>query len=360
MSGLDPVELLREMLLLPSPSGEEAGLARALVARMEGSGFRAALDPAGNALGRRGGGPRLGVLLGHLDTVPGVIPVREAEGRLHGRGAVDAKGPLAAMVAAASAVEVPQGWTLLVVGAVEEEAPSSRGARQLAAELRPQWALVGEPSGWERITLGYRGRVRGRLRFDREQAHGAAPEPTAVEEAVEAWLLLRDQARSQRGPSEFYSLSARLQALNSGEDGLRQWAVAEVSWRLPPGWEPERLEDEVGRVLEGRRVELWGQEPPYLAPRNTPVVRALLAGIRAEGGRPGLSLKTGTSDMNVVGPSWNCPIAAYGPGDSSLDHTPHEHLEVAELRRATAVLRHALERLMQADERQGPSPRLVR
>ncbi|HSB81098.1 MAG TPA: acetyl-lysine deacetylase, partial [Candidatus Methylomirabilis sp.] len=50
----------------------------------------------------------------------------------------------------------------------------------------------------------------------------------------------------------------------------------------------------------------------------------------------------GTSDMNVVGPAWNCPILAYGPGDSSQDHTPHEHLDLAEYHRAISVLTRVL------------------
>ena len=46
--------------------------------------------------------------------------------------------------------------------------------------------------------------------------------------------------------------------------------------------------------------------------------------------------------MNVVGPAWNCPIVAYGPGDSRLDHTSNEHLDLAEYRQAIAILSRAL------------------
>ena len=42
--------------------------------------------------------------------------------------------------------------------------------------------------------------------------------------------------------------------------------------------------------------------------------------------------------MNIVGPIWKCPIVAYGPGDSTLDHTPNEHLDLAEYERAINVL----------------------
>ena len=47
--------------------------------------------------------------------------------------------------------------------------------------------------------------------------------------------------------------------------------------------------------------------------------------------------------MNVVGPIWQCPIVAYGPGDSQLDHTPDEHVVIAEYERAIAVLQTVLE-----------------
>jgi len=70
-----------------------------------------------------------------------------------------------------------------------------------------------------------------------------------------------------------------------------------------------------------------------------------LRAIRTEGGRPRFKLKTGTSNMNVVGPAWGCPIVAYGPGDSSLDHTPEEHIEIKEFRRGINVLTQALQTL---------------
>ncbi|MBI2563293.1 MAG: M20/M25/M40 family metallo-hydrolase [candidate division NC10 bacterium] len=60
------------------------------------------------------------------------------------------------------------------------------------------------------------------------------------------------------------------------------------------------------------------------------------------GNHAGMKVKSGTSDMNVVGPAWNWPIVAYGPGDSSLDHTPNEHLDLAEYHQAIAILSRVL------------------
>jgi LysW-gamma-L-lysine carboxypeptidase len=54
-------------------------------------------------------------------------------------------------------------------------------------------------------------------------------------------------------------------------------------------------------------------------------------------------VKTGTSDMNVVARAWpDMPILAYGPGDSSLDHTPQEHIELWEYFRSIQVLTQVL------------------
>src|SRR6185503_8137227 len=116
-------------------------------------GFRATVDDAGNAVGEIGDGPVHVVLLGHIDTVPGDIPTRIEGDELVGRGAVDAKGPLAAFVAAATK-PVP-GVRVTVVGAVEEESPTSKGARYRATQEAQDWCVIGEPSGWDAVTVAY-------------------------------------------------------------------------------------------------------------------------------------------------------------------------------------------------------------
>ncbi|MEJ5225703.1 MAG: M20/M25/M40 family metallo-hydrolase, partial [Anaerolineales bacterium] len=105
-----------------SPSGQEQAAVAWLVERMRHLGFtRAFADEAGNAVGVMGRGPRQVVLLGHIDTVPGEIPVHVSDHLLFGRGAVDAKGPLACFVDAVARVGAAEGWQFVVIGAVEEE-----------------------------------------------------------------------------------------------------------------------------------------------------------------------------------------------------------------------------------------------
>ena len=86
-------------------------------------------------------------------------------------------------------------------------------------------------------------------------------------------------------------------------------------------------------------------EPTWRGDSKNALVRSFLAAIRAQevaDAKPAFLVKTGTSDMNVVGPAWRCPILAYGPGDSRLDHTPNEHVKLDEYWRAVLVLERAL------------------
>ncbi len=90
-----------------------------------------------------------------------------------------------------------------------------------------------------------------------------------------------------------------------------------------------------------------GAEIAHKSSKATSLVRAFLRGVRDAGGDPRFVIKTGTSDMNVVAPGWpDTPIVAYGPGDSSLDHTPEEHIELEDYVRAIGVLRTVLGQLV--------------
>ena len=126
---------------------------------------------------------------------------------------------------------------------------------------------------------------------------------------------------------------------------LEQGVEMSIGLRLPPGADVADLQRRMRTWVDGAELAFPYNEPPFRAEKNIPPVRALLRAIRAEGGRPRFKLKTGTSDMNVVGPAWGCPIVAYGPGDSSLDHTPGEHIDLNEFGRGINVLARALETL---------------
>jgi LysW-gamma-L-lysine carboxypeptidase len=116
-----------------------------------------------------------------------------------------------------------------------------------------------------------------------------------------------------------------------------------VGLRLPPGFDIEAMREKITSWAGEGRVEFRGYEPAYSGERTSVLARAFSRVFRDRGMRPRMKHKTGTSDMNVVGPVWQCPILAYGPGDSSLDHTPIEHLRLEEYHKAIEVLARAIE-----------------
>ncbi len=344
------LELVRGLVAIPSVSREERAAVTWLVARMAERGFQASIDEAGNAVGEIGDGPRHVVLFGHIDTVPGTFPVRVERGDLVGRGAVDAKGPLAAFVAAAS-TKVP-GVRVTVVGAVEEESPTSKGARHRATLPAPDWCVIGEPSGWDALTVAYKGRLGLRILLAREARHGAAPGPTCTEEALTLWsrILAASDTRT-KGETGFARLDCRLEGLQGGiSDGITERAELRVGFRVPPGIATADLADEVKRVAVSHdgdakvTVEHVSSEEPARTPRTTPLARAFVGAIVDAGGSAAFKVKSGTSDMNILAPAWGCPMVAYGPGDSRYDHTPVERLSIEDYARGIAVLKGILAR----------------
>jgi [amino group carrier protein]-lysine/ornithine hydrolase len=347
-----------------SPSGQERGAVEWLVARMKSLGYDDAfIDEAGNAVGVMGKGPKQVVLLGHIDTVPGEISVEivgatgvGATGSsplLYGRGAADAKGPLASFTDAVAKVGAKDGWQFVVIGAVEEER-DSEGARFVAERYKPDFAIIGEPNQWDRVALGYKGSAWTNVTVKCEQAHTASGEVTAAEAAVEAWLKIKayvDEFNADK-PKAFDKLLLTLRGMESGSDDFEQWARLKVGVRLPVEVPPEawyQILNEALQVSETFRVFVepvgfpipaWGCE------KNTPLVRAFLSGIRLQGGEPRFVYKTGTADLNIVAPVWKCPAVVYGPGDSALDHTPNEHINLGDYQKAVDVLCAALMKLI--------------
>ncbi len=342
---MDHLSLLENLLKIYSPSGQELPAVAFLVDQMRALGFEAGIDPAGNAVGCCGQGDQTIVLLGHIDTVPGFIPVRASDGELWGRGAVDAKGPLATFVCAAAEArpQIPPGWRLVVIGAVGEEADSP-GAHYLKDLYRPAFAVIGEPSGWEKIALGYKGSAWYEYSAQRSMAHTAGRHESACDAAFGFWQRALAWVNAQNAPTSrlFEQISPTLRGMNSETNGFAEKASLRFNLRLPLSLSIEACDAALRSLLDEAELRLLDSVAAYRSEKNTPLVRALLAAIRQAGGAPSFSLKNGTADMNIVGPLWNCPIVAYGPGDSTLDHTPEERIVIAEYEQAIRVLAHGL------------------
>lgn len=339
-------QLLHDLVAIESPSIQESNASEFLVGWMSENGYDSAfVDEAGNAVGILGSGSRDIVLLGHIDTFDGNPPVK-IEGRLlYGRGSVDAKGSLSTFAVAGLRTNLPDDVRLIVIGAVEEEASSSKGARYAATQYQPEMCVIGEPSNWDRITLAYKGRLLLEYEWRGALAHSAGQAISAPEHAVNYWYSVISYTTGFNAEESriFAELDATLQEINSGQDGAYGWSRALVGFRIPPGITPREIE--IALQPDTGSIRAYGHEVAFVADKNNPLSRALRAAIRANDGTPRFVHKTGTADMNIVGPIWGCPIVAYGPGDSALDHTPDEHINLDEYLLAINVLAEALTRL---------------
>jgi LysW-gamma-L-lysine carboxypeptidase len=198
------------------------------------------------------------------------------------------------------------------------------------------------------VTLGYKGRLLCDVRLWQPVSHTAGPGLAACEVAVDYWNRVKQRAAAinRNRPRAFDQVLPSLRSFHSHSDGLSETAELLLAFRLPPDVPPEALAALLEEMADPVELSFRGGEAAYLADKNNALVRAFLAAIRAQGEQPGFVVKTGTSDMNVVGPVWQCPIVAFGPGDSSLDHTPDEHVAIAEWVQGTTVLAGVLDRIM--------------
>ncbi len=347
---MNEIELLHQLVAIPSLSGAEHKAAEFLATAMTSLGLSSSIDEVGNAVGIRECPDEYGqismeiVLLGHMDTVPGDIPVRIEEGILYGRGAVDAKGPLAAFIVAASRANLPPGTRVVVVGAVEEESATSNGARHVAARYQPDLCIIGEPSGWDGVTLGYKGRILMDYELRQPMGHSAGKERGVAETAVAWWNELSAiiEIFNQDKDKIFDQLLPSLRHIQTDSDGLNNQALIKVGIRLPPDFDIDTFTKQAVELADDASLKVYAFEPAFHSSRLSLLARAFNQALRQASVRPRFKLKTGTSDMNVVGPIWNCPIVAYGPGDSGLDHTPNEHIVLTEYVKAIEILQAVL------------------
>lgn len=167
-------ELLRELLKIPSPSGEERQMGIFLAERLK-QNFRVKLQKVGsrfNILAAKGK-PKI-ILAAHLDTVPGKLKLREDKKYIYGRGACDTKASIASMVVAAERAVCLGINNFGLLFDVSEET-DFKGIKQAVKSVKPEFVIIGEPTQLKFVTgqkglLGFKVIARGKT------AHGSTPE----------------------------------------------------------------------------------------------------------------------------------------------------------------------------------------
>ena len=356
-----PVKLLRKMLETYSPSGSEMPLASLLNEELSSLGFESRIDRTGNVIAQTGdNGPEV-VLCGHMDTVPGELPVRLDNKFLYGRGAVDAKSSFAAMVVAASSVKNDPNARirLKIVGVVKEETSSEGFQNFLTTSPNPDLVVFGEPSQVTDIIIGYKGRINIQVECAGGSGHAASPwlSRNSIDEVYGFWKSLQASVVDNEAESKFNSVTGSITGFSSSgpDNSIPQRALVNIDLRLPPNTDPsivvERIHSLAQTYVSSRAgikltVSAKEQSQAYISDAESILVSAYRRAIRTvTGTSPALLKKTGSSDMNLL-PS-NIPAIAYGPGDSKLDHTQDERISIEEYLNSIEVHSHALRLISQ-------------
>ena len=353
----DSVRLLVESLAIYSPTTEEAEFASFLADEMKTLGYsKVHLDRAGNVIGDVGKGRARLLLCGHMDTVPGRLPVRKTKTAVYGRGAADAKSPLCALLVA-GAEAADSGVRITFAGATEEEGDGAGIEQLIKSGQKFDYAVFGEPSGADRLTIGYRGRVSLHLTVRTQGGHAGSPwaHRSAFDEFTSVMTKLREYERSKAVEGDYFrslSLSPTLVRAGSYQNVVPGLCEATLDLRLPPSIKSSAAVREIRAIAEAPgdgvevRLTAGATTEAYEADPGSTLVRAfqraIILSLKA---RPRLVRKTGTGDMNTFARREGTDCLTYGPGPSASSHTDGEMVEIRDYLGSIEVVKEAVRQL---------------
>jgi acetylornithine deacetylase len=332
-------ELTRELIDIPSVTGDELAVGQYLSEYLEGLGYHVEKQEISadrfNVLATTGAPPRV-VFSTHMDTVPPFIGSSEDDEFIYGRGSCDAKGIIAAQIFAAERLRGDGVNDVGLLFTVDEEL-SSHGAQ--AANKHPlarecQFLINGEPTD-SRLAIGTKGSVRVFITTEGRAAHSAYPE--AGESAIEKLLDILDDIRSCHWPEDslFGTTTCNIGVISGGTrpNVIPDHARAELQIRL--GIDIEHVK----RVLEDA-VETRGQLE-YASAHN-PVRLVTVPGFDE-------CVVRFTTDIPYLS-QWGKPLLL-GPGSILDAHTDEEKISKRELEDAVKLYVRLAETVVATDER---------
>ncbi|HIC98890.1 MAG TPA: N-acetyl-lysine deacetylase [Pyrodictiaceae archaeon] len=349
-------ELLRhlvELVSVYSPSGREAEVAKVVRDIASELGLSSWIDGVGNvwiSFDRNDCRNTDVLIVGHIDTVPGYINVRVEDDVVWGRGAVDAKGPLLAYLHAISRLQITD-YRVCLGGLVGEEADSPGANYILKTRFRSRHLFVAEPSGYDGVVIGYRGSLPVQVVCRAVGGHAASPDPSrsAYERFHDAWSVLK----SKYGNVQPKKPSMSVTRIVAGDYGnmLPTYLEARLDIRLWSDNEREQILDELRRVFgeRGCSVRVLGYTKPVKVKPQQPTPRSLIRSMLRRGIKPRITIKHGTSDMNLIVPEVAQDAVAYGPGDPRLSHSLEERISIKEIMYAIDIIVDAILQLRQWD-----------
>ncbi len=375
------ISFLREIVAIASPTGGEEAVVRRVAAEMEAAGFaEVKIDPLGNLLGRVDGGDNgskrpIIAFDAHLDTVAVGDPAqwhcdplagKLEDGKVYGRGSVDQKAGMAAMVYAGQMMrefDLLQDCEVWMVGSVMEEDCDGLCWHHILQEgtLRPDLVISTEPTGLE-ISRGQRGRMEIRVRTRGVSCHGSMPHlgqnaVYALARAIGAVEKLNGRLAGDDflGPgtctvtwvgSEAPSLCAVPDRAELHIDRrltgceTRASALAEIEAALSAA----QVDGEVFTLSyaepswTGLVYPMEKYYPTWTLPPEHPALAAACAAYAATLGREATVGRWNFSTNGVaIAGLHQVPCLGLGPGDEGLPHPPNEDVPVDEVLQASAV-----------------------
>ena len=318
-------ELTRTLMDIPSLSGEEGEVGRFLASHLEGLGYRVELQEVepgrANVLARTGARPRV-VLSTHMDTVPPFIASSEDATHIHGRGACDAKGIIAAQLTAAEALRAEGFDELGLLFTVDEEM-GSLGARAAAGHAlggECEYLINGEPTE-NRLAVGSKGSLRLKLLAEGRAAHSAYPE--RGESAIEKLLDVLADVRALAWPRDefFGETTCNIGTINGGSRPNIVPAVTQAELQIRLVTPSATIKAILEETVAGRaRVE-------YMSAAE-PVRMHSVEGFERE-------VVRFTTDIPYLS-SWGRPLLL-GPGSILDAHTDGERVSKRELEEAVGL-----------------------
>jgi LysW-gamma-L-lysine carboxypeptidase len=344
-------DMLIDMLKAYSPTGEEYKAIEILKEYAEALGYEEIyIDEVGNLVASYGSGDTSIAFIGHIDTVPGELPITFDGEKITGRGAIDAKGPLTALFIGASQARTyidTKNFKIYSIAVVGEEG-DSRGARNLISKgFKVYGSIIAEPSNNTGIVVGYRGSVKVKIQCSSRGGHTSSPmvENSACVSLIENWNIISKSMNEFKYDKNSSSLLYLHCGNNTRYNIYPRYGEMLIDIRVSVN---ESIESII-KFIEGTVnkfktcvYSILDSTPPVKVTPNNLVVRSLMRAILKQGVKPRILYKLGTSDMNLLYPYVTQNIAAYGPGKSELSHSDKEEITVEELVHGINIYRGSL------------------
>ena len=368
------ISFTQSIVQSPSLSGSEGDVADVILREMKSLGYDEVwADEVGNLIGKinGGGGPTI-MLNGHMDVVdPGpaegwphaAYSGEIVDGNLWGRGSVDMKGPVAAMIYGAAQfkqLEIkPAGDVLMTVAVMEEI--GGLGSQFLVTHTRADAGIVGEPSS-NQLRLGHRGRMEIQVKFAGKSAHASAPS-LGINPHYAAAEFLSRLGEIELADHPVLGPSTIAPTLYETDQQSANVIPAEVTlfldWRNSPSESPDHAEQAIRSLAQscsarlpappavnitrrlfstytGAKRDFAAIFPPFATPPSDRLAQAAAEVIKNSTGNQQSDVWQFATDGGHLMQA-GIPVVGFGPGDDSLAHTNQEHLNLAELQLATST-----------------------